>query len=819
MLSPWAKATGLNQRSRLKPTPEQPSTSSDGSARRFIGGGEVNRPLVLLLAAYLVLGSLYSAVTPIFEASDELWHYPMVKYLADHVLALPVQDPAVQTAWRQEGSQPPLYYMLGAALTFWIDTADLDRVRRINPHADIGVVVPDGNYNMIVHDPSVESFPWRGTVLAVHLVRLFSVALGAVTVYMTYRLTRELFPEPRWLALAAAAFTAFNPMFLFISGSVNNDNLSNALASVLLVMIVRLLKRTDAPSTRELTLIGVLAGAGMLAKFNIGFLLPLIGLALAINAYRVRNWRPFVRGALVTGALTVLIAGWWYVRNAQLYGDMTGLNMFIRIVGPRTIPANLPQLWSERHTFLMSYWGFFGGVNVPLPDPVYTVFNAIAALAALGLVIGVLPHPPAPSPVGEGEKGGEVNRAILLGRAVTVIWIVVLFVSLLRWTSVTWASQGRLMFSAIAPLSMWMAVGLWQLGRPMPQVRWRLAVTTTFWFVMMAALALSALSSAYDVGQVSRALPHNTDDGWASFSSPTTVAFKEPDQKEPSIKLIANTGLNVRQVRVGEFLSFELPFVAIGHVQRDWSIFIHLENDGGVVIAQRDVYPRQGLQATSQLSDDFWYNRFSVFIPDYACAPQMLRAYLGFYDLNSPTSERMIALGPNVTVDNRVLLGTVQLLPRDSNLGVPNPMSVNFGGEAELVGYDVSSLVMHPGSKVTITLYWRAMHPLTTDYRVFAQILEPNTTRVFGGDDAMPAAWTRPTTTWKPGEIIKDEHTFAIFNDAAPGTWQIVAGMYQLTADNNFQRLRIITPDGGEADDFVSLSRVKITPVPPSEMF
>src|SRR5262249_10245433 len=143
---------------------------------------------------------------------------------------------------------------------------------------------------------------------------------------------------------------------------------------------------------------------GMLAKFNIGFLLPLIGLALAINAYRVRNWRPFVRGALITGALTVLIAGWWYIRNAQLYGDVTGLNMFVRIVGPRTIPANLPQLWSERHTFLMSYWGFFGGVNVPLPDPVYTVFNTIAALAAVGLVVGVLPRPAAPSPLRRGEK-------------------------------------------------------------------------------------------------------------------------------------------------------------------------------------------------------------------------------------------------------------------------------------------------------------------------------------------------------------------------------------------------------------------------------
>ncbi len=203
-------------------------------------------------------------------------------------------------------------------------------------------------------------------------------------------------------------------------------------------------------------------------------------------------------------------------------------------------------------------------------------------------------------------------------------------------------------------------------------------------------------------------------------------------------------------------------------------------------------------------------------IPDYAYAPQTLKIYLGFYDLKSPAHERMIAKGPNVTSDNRVLLGTVQLLPRESPLNVPNPMSVNFGGEAELVGYDVSRLVMYPNSQVKVTFYWRAKRPMTTDYRVFTQILEPNTTHVFGADDAMPAQWTRPTHTWQPGEIIKDEHIFTVNKDAPPGTWQIAVGMYELTPDQQFRRLRIITPDGGEANDILYLTRVKIN-FPPDD--
>lgn len=775
------------------------------------------RPLPLLLIAYILLASVYSVVTPIFEASDELWHYPMVKYLADNG-ALPVQRPeeARQSEWRQEGSQPPLYYMMAALLTFWIDDSNLPAVRRLNPHADIGVVVPDGNANMTIHDPAVRAFPWHGAALAIHIARFFSVALGAITVFMTYRLADELFPlregvgPTNWLAFAAACFTAFNPMFFFISGSVNNDNLSTALASWLLVLIVRLLKRADRPAVRELAWIGVLAGAGMLAKFNIGFLLPVIALALAALAYRLHDPGFFLRGALITGGLTILIGGWWYVRNWQLYGDPTGLNIFLDIVGRRPIPANWAQLWSERHTFLMSYWGFFGGLNVPLPDVVYTVFNGIAALSLIGLVVGLI----SPLPT----IGGEVNRPILLGRLVTLLWIVVLFAGLIRWTSETWASQGRLLFAAIAPISLWMAAGLWALGSAIPLVRLRLAGIAVIWFVAAGFLSLLAIYRAY-------ADPYAGDNLNELIVQPVafTAEFFEPGRSDPSIR--ADESTFTPDVQVGQYLEFcrgfELP--QAGYFTRDWSVFIHIENMDGVIIAQRDVFLGQGLWATSLLRPglvpDAWCNRFAIKIPDHAYAPQSFRTYIGFYQPG--TDERMIARGTpghsQVWPDDRLFLGVGHLYPRESSLPYPNPMTVNLGDEAELIGYDFapSSLLAHQGDQVTVTLYWRAKRPMSTDYRVFAQIVQPNTTNVFARSDAMPAAWMRPTSTWQPGEVIEDRHTLTIDRDAPPGTWQLIVGMYELKETpqgQQFVRLRVITSDGGQAEDYVALTRVKVDP-------
>src|SRR6476659_8741426 len=94
-----------------------------------------NLPLTLLLSAYVVLALIYAWATPPFEASDELWHFGMVDSIA-RTGALPVQVvsvPKVKTAWEQEGSQPPLYYLITAALVTPIDRSDMESLRQPNP--------------------------------------------------------------------------------------------------------------------------------------------------------------------------------------------------------------------------------------------------------------------------------------------------------------------------------------------------------------------------------------------------------------------------------------------------------------------------------------------------------------------------------------------------------------------------------------------------------------------------------------------------------------------------------------------------------------
>ncbi len=163
------------------------------------GPRQVKRPFWCILGCFIFLSMLYSVVNPIFESPDELQHFHYVRHIA-RTWTLAVQDPAQVAPYRQEGSQPPLYYLLGAALIAWVDTDDAERSIRENPHVNLGVPQAFGNKNMVVHTQA-EGFPYRGVSLAVHLLRLLSIGLGAMTVCATYALGREVFPDKPSVAL------------------------------------------------------------------------------------------------------------------------------------------------------------------------------------------------------------------------------------------------------------------------------------------------------------------------------------------------------------------------------------------------------------------------------------------------------------------------------------------------------------------------------------------------------------------------------------------------------------------------------------------
>ena len=744
-----------------------------------------------IIVAFIALGTTYSVVTPIFEASDELWHYPFVKHLADGN-GLPVQDASIDQPWRQEGSQPPLYYALGALATFWIDTDDAYEghppLLWYNPHVDNGVLTADGNTNLVIHSQQ-EAFPWHGTALAVHLIRFLSVLLGAATVLLTYLLALEIFPTRKNLALGAAAVNAFTPMFLFISGAVNNDNLVVPLCSLALLMMTKMTKLKAQSSNRNWVLLGLVIGLAIPTKESAIGLLALAALTVAYIAYRQRSWRTLFRSGFIVISLAVILSGWWFVRNWKLYGDPLGLNAFLDILGRRHPPATLRQLWGEREGFAMSYWGLFGGVNVPMDAWVYRLLNLLALVAALGIIVFLIRK------VMQDRLRPEawVKVVILLA------WPTIVFVSLIRWALQTWASQGRLVFSAISALSILLFLGLSQLV-PRRYTKMLVCLVAGTMFVIAAIAPFRYIAPAY-------AKPHLlSSEEIKNTPNRLDVSFGGAMKLLGYDLPISNTQYPIPNTLMpGDSLTITLYWQSLAEMSQDYSTFVHLLDETELIVAQRDMYPGQGLYPTSLWSvGDAIANRYVLLLPETAFAPNQAQLEVGLYDF--ATGERLLAYGPNgELLGDNARFHEIEILPR-AEAGVPNPINFNFENRIALVGYDMAQRTAAPGETIHLTLYWQALADMEENYSVFTHVLgEEN--RIWAQKDNWPQGGDAPTSTWKPGQTTVDEYELVINPDTPPDVYEVEIGLY-LAATGD--RLRIVGQGGRLLDDRVLLSKVRV---------
>ena len=762
-----------------------------------------------LLVLFAALGVVYSVVVPVFEASDELWHYPMVEVIA-RTWQLPIQplEPGtVSGPWRQEGSQPPLYYALGAALTFWIDTSDLDTARQPNPHARAGEITPErDNVSLVVHNPANESFPWSGTVLAVHVVRLFSVLLGTWAIYLTWMLVRELYPDPPWIALVAAAVHGFTPMYLFISSSVNNDNLIVPLSTLALLQMVRLVKKGgEAPTgatTRDHAILGCIIGLALLTKASGIALLVLAAAALAWEAWRLPapySWAQrvtfFAGHATALAAPAALIAGWWFARNIRLYGDLLGFNAFYAVLGTRDVAADLAQLWAERQAFAAGYWGNFGGLNVPMPNSIYAGLNWLAIAATAGLVarlVWFLAKPTTGRLVEKLWPFAWSNQTA--ARALAWAFPAGVFVSWIRWATVTWSSQGRLIFTAIA---MWSAALVLGLSAYIP------ARLKAYQLLPSAALGaglvvLSVLAPALWIAPAYAPPPATASGAEAHGLTPLDRRFGD------DLELLGYA-VDAEHSRPGGTIRVRLMWRALGPTPSYRSIFIHVLGEGDRIVAQRDTFPGHGLLPTTQLaSGQTWEEHHILTIPPTAYTPDALVLAVGVYE--TATGARILPKDSQPG-DDRVRFGHIALTSEGHAEGTP--VSVHFGSGIELTGYDLSAVVVAPGEVVTVTLEWLCTAPIGNDYTISVQVIDEQW-RKAAQSDTWPLEGQAPTSTWKTGQRIFEERALAIAADVEPGAYDLQISIYHAGAGGELVHLPISLGDAGMPAKSIVLTRLRV---------
>jgi hypothetical protein len=735
----------------------------------------------LLLVVFALLATLYSVVVPAFEAPDEIWHMAFVQHVAAGK-GLPIASANTQELWRQQGTQAPLYYLGAAALTFWIDQGDFPALyARSNPHAQIGVPETESNRNYQVH---YESDGWRGALLALQITRLWSVALGVLTIWSIYRTLLTMFS--RRLALFGAAAVAFLPQFLFLSGAASNDNATTAFAALTLWRVVALIKpREDGrePPLRDFAFLGAAAGLALGSKLSAGPVVIPVALAVALVAWRARSWKLFLSGAVVASLPALLIGGWWFIRNWILYRDALAWNMWQANILRRIVPAGWDVIASELVSLERSFWGLFGWLNVPYPGWVYVAFRAGEVFLLIGLILAVVLVLRRRKPDWRWAAAGLI-----------LLWAALLTVSWLRFMREVPAAQGRYFFPALTAFGLlvalahrgWMAV----IGSRR-WARFALAAPTVGLALLAAATPFWIIAPAYAAPDPRVAL--------AAQLTPVTVRFGDEMQ-------IVGVAAQQGAVEPGAVAEVTVAWQTVRQPVSDYSVFVHLVNDAGMIIAQTDTMPGRGNAPLTQWREgETRVETYRVRVPATAYAPDAGHWVVGLYQAREGL--RLPALMPEPRGDMRIednglALGRVEIARAEG--AMPNAVGIALTDNITLEGYEFSARLLRPGEPLTVTLYWQARGPVSRSYTSFAHLLDRDfNTR--GGHDAVP----QPSTdAWPVGELIVDTHTFAVAADAPVGFYQVEVGLYSTP---EMARLPLVVGRGAEGADRVLLGPLRVS--------
>lgn len=87
------------------------------------------------------------------------------------------------------------------------------------------------------------------------------------------------------------------------------------------------------------------------------------------------------------------------------------------------------------------------------------------------------------------------------------------------------------------------------------------------------------------------------------------------------------------------------------------------------------------------------------------------------------------------------------------------------------------TVTLPAGSTCALILVWQAKATLPESYHVFLHLVD-EAGNLIAQTDGVPAAWTRPTTGWLPGEVIADTHILPLPESLPDGPLWLRIGLY-----------------------------------------
>jgi 4-amino-4-deoxy-L-arabinose transferase-like glycosyltransferase len=430
-------------------SPAPTMTDSSETATRTSTGR--SRLLWVALICHLALATTHAFLTPAYEGLDENDHVYYASFLratGELPIVKDSHELTGRSVWDEAvlAHHPPLYYaltssILGDRLPSW----------RLNP--DYGSGAPAANLHKL-HGAD-ELGPVSTEIRALQRARLLSVLCGLVSIWLTWLLARRVFPERPQVADAAALLLACVPQWSWMHGTVENGNLATTLGLAATLALLGAVQRRRVSIRRSIA-IGVVVGCALITKLTSVYLLPLCALV-----WTLLLWRGSARGRTFGAGLVALIAiagiaGWFFVRNHELYSDWLARsahaaafagNRLADVAAATNRPLSEVRLEYLTSDFLVrsarSAVAAFGwrGMRIPFAE---ALALAVTLLAGAGWAIGA-----------RGLVRGRARELTVLAAAIA---LVAYGLFQFNWTFVQ--PQGRYLFPAYGPFLILVAAGL-----------------------------------------------------------------------------------------------------------------------------------------------------------------------------------------------------------------------------------------------------------------------------------------------------------------------------------------------------------------------
>jgi len=754
---------------------------------RWKGFFTLQRLAILILVAHLALGVLYSVIIPIWEAHDEWGHYSFVRYLATERAFPPPGAKLVERY--DESAQPPLYYILGALATFWINTDDgLDLAT--NPYATTGDGT--GGVNFAIHRWERESFPYRGTVLGIHVTRLVSVLLSTLVVWITYLIGRSLFPAREELALGAMAINAFWPQFLFMGSVVNNDIMVTAFACLVLLFLIRIV--IHKAGFGDWLALGLCLAGAVASKRNALALVPLVLIGLSIPAIRgLRKVSASLRWIIVALLVPSSALAWWLFQNVIL--DLSYFRAYTRspsqahtffdffTIAERIDPLSIPDFL--QYAFI-TFWAVFGWGNIGIETWIYDLVALICLLAGLGLLFFL---------------GRESRLQVRLGLMILmadVFFVIALPLYISLFKARIFLMPGRYILPAISAVSVLLGVGL---AGPLPTraARTLMAVVAAVMFVFALLVPFRYILPSY--AEPSMLSPADVQ----AIQKPLSVNFGNKAE-------LLGYDVGKGRVRAGEAIAITLYWRCLGRMEHNYTLAVQVlgpdhKSYGGV-----NLYPGRGNFATSlwQVGDAF-KETYWIPIASDVPAPVMGRIKVALF-IDDSTQEHLPVLAPQGQIaDHSAVFGRIKIVPRERPEHViENHVYYDLDGKVALIGYELNPSVDQE-TGLELGLYWQALSEVNEDYTVFVHWLDEGG-QILTQKDNQPRNGSYPTGLWDEREIVEDFYHLTVPAEVSAGQQTIVIalGMYRL---ETLERLSISDENGHHlTDDQIILRGVVSVP-------